>query len=65
MGVLGAKLSAAGRFMEKKLFQCHWITFCTCFKAFEKTEFLTSESQLKIKLFDPPFTFHNLSPKHV
>ena len=30
------KLSAAGRFFKKKLFQCHWITFRSCLKPFEK-----------------------------
>ena len=33
-----AKLSAAGQFLEKKLFQCRWITFRTCLKPFEKKQ---------------------------
>ena len=34
-------------FLEKKLFQCLWITFRMCSEPFEKTRFLTFESQLK------------------
>ena len=50
-GGFGAKPLAAGRFFvifwKKNYFQCHWITFCTCSEPFERTRFLTYESQLK------------------
>ena len=34
-------------FWKKKLFKSHWITFRTCSKPFQKTRFLTFESQSK------------------
>ena len=45
---LGAKLPTAGRFFVifgKLAIYCHWITICL--EPFEKTRFLTFESQLK------------------
>ena len=64
-GGLGSKPQATGQFfLEKKLFQCHWITFRTYSQPYERSNFLKFESQLeKFKLFNPPFTC-NLSPKH-
>ena len=49
-GGLGAKPPAAGRFLKvfgKKIFKSHWITFCTSSEPFQRTRFLTFQSQSK------------------
>ena len=51
-GGLGPKPQLLGNFLEKNLFQCHWITFSMCSEPFERPRFLTFESKLKkIKFF--------------
>ena len=42
-------------FLEKNYFNTHWITFWMYLEPFERTRFLTFESQVKkIKLSGPP-----------
>ena len=49
-GGLGAKpppLDDFCKFLEKKLFKSHWITFRTSSEPFQRTRFLTFQSQSK------------------
>ena len=50
IGGLGVKPQDAGRFLcfwKKKLFKSHWITFRASSQSFERTRFLTFQSQSK------------------
>ena len=64
MGVWGQSPQPLGdfcKFLEKKLFKSHWITFRTSSEPFQRTRFLTFQSQSK--KFCCSILFLQLNPK--
>ena len=64
MGVWGQSPQPLGdfcKFLEKKLFKSHWITFRTSSEPFQRTRFLTFQCQSK--KFSCSILFLQLNPK--